>query len=125
MKKPRGNLMREDVPSKPQLETQRENELRSLRKEVPPTAGAKGLGLIQIIDVTTSLDSGSVKPVGVPYSSGRDFGLSGGMTGIPGSSTLFTAGGAFFDTFQPFQPEFGLASLSPTRRANPADNNAS
>jgi hypothetical protein len=87
-----------------------------------PNAGASGLGLIQPIDVTQSLLSGhaqrSISPqTGVPvapYASQRLFGLSGGLTGLPGLNTLFAAGAAHFDAFQPTQYQLGVASLSPT-----------
>jgi hypothetical protein len=86
----------------------------------PNAPGTNGLGLLQIIDVTASLDkfaknfSGTVKTVGVPFASARAFGLSGGMTGIPGSSTLYTAGGGYLDPYQPNAFELGVLSLSPT-----------
>lgn len=79
-----------------------------------PTTGTGGLGQVQAIDVTESFDTGTVVPVGPAFTSTRDFGLSGGMTGVPGLSTLFTAGGAYFDSFQPGQAQLGLASLSPS-----------
>ena len=79
-----------------------------------PTAPASsGLGLLQIIDVTSSLNSGTVVPLGLPYASANAFGMSGGMASIPGSSVLFTAGGAHFNTYQPNVFELGAASLNP------------
>lgn len=85
------------------------------------TAGVGGLGLIQPIDVTRSLASGQAQPVVdpqtmapvPPYASTRAFGLSGGMTGIPGSSTLFAMGGGHFDQYQPLQFQLGISSLTP------------
>ena len=79
-----------------------------------PTAGSNGNGLIQILDVTRSLATGQAVPVGVPFSAQREFGLSGGMTGVPGSSTLYAVGGAHFDSFQPDKFQLGVASLAPS-----------
>jgi hypothetical protein len=77
-----------------------------------PSAGTNGL--IQPIDVTASLSSGSAVAIGSPYASQRAFGLSGGMSGVAGLNTLFAAGGAHFDTFQPAQFQLGVAALSPS-----------
>lgn len=77
-----------------------------------PNSGTSGL--IQILDVTNSIKNGQAVVVGVPFAATREFGLSGGMTGIPGSSTLYAGGGAHFDAFQPDRFQFGVASLSPT-----------
>ncbi len=89
------------------------------------TAGnATSLGRIVAINLTESLNSGVAviakdaagNPT-LPYASARAFGLSGGFASIPGSSTLYTAGGGFFDPYQPNQNQRGVASLSPGPKA--------
>lgn len=79
------------------------------------TGGANGLGRLVAIDVTTSLATGVavIAKNTTPYDSTRSFGFSGGFAGIPGTSTLYTAGGAFFDPYQPNSTQRGVASLSP------------
>jgi hypothetical protein len=87
--------------------------------DVSPTAG---LGLLQPINVTASLLSGQAQVVvnpttGTPvpaYASTRSFTLSGGLAGLPGSSTLFAAGGGHFDTFQPALFQLGISSINPS-----------
>jgi hypothetical protein len=86
-----------------------------------PGNGPNNLGVIQPINVTASLATGQAVPIGPAYPSQRGFGLSGGMTGIPGLENLYTAGGAVFDQYEPFQQQLGIASLSPTA---PSLNNA-
>ena len=79
------------------------------------TGGANGLGRLVAIDVTNSLATGvaALAKNTTPYDSTRGFGFSGGFAGIPGTSTLYTAGGAFFDPYQPNSTQLGVASLSP------------
>jgi hypothetical protein len=79
---------------------------------VPPAT--EGNGLLLILNVTASLATGQAVPVGVPFAAQRQFGLSGGQTGLPGFNTLYAAGGGHFDTFQPDAFQLGLAALSPS-----------
>ncbi len=86
---------------------------------VDPAGGVNGLGLLQPIDVAASLSTQVAQPMlnaqGNPvpaYSMTNAFGLSGGVTGVPGLDTLYAAGGAHFDTFQPTQFQLGIASLN-------------
>jgi len=87
-----------------------------------PTAGPNGLGKLQAIDVTASLATGQAvvltdpstgNPAVPPYVSQRGFQLTGGLAGLPGLNTLYAAGAAHFDPFQPDQFQLGVASLSP------------
>ncbi len=83
-----------------------------------PAGGANSLGVIQPIDVAASLKAGQAKASldasGNPipaYSLTRAFGLSGGLSGVAGSDTLFAIGGGKFDPFQPNRFLLGLSSL--------------
>ena len=60
-----------------------------------------------MLDAATSL--------GAPFSSQRQFELSGGLTGVPASHTIYSTGAAHFDTFQPNVTQFGILSLDTTR----------
>ena len=68
--------------------------------------------LAQTIDVTASLASGQAVSIGAPFAPLRQFGLSGGATGVAGSTTLFAAGGAQFDTFTPGRNLLGILALN-------------
>lgn len=71
-------------------------------------------GTLLAIDVTASLASGNTVAVGSPYQPQRQFELGGGLAGIDGSQTLFAAGAAHFDSFQPDTTQLGVLALSAT-----------
>ncbi len=83
------------------------------------TGGVNGLGRLVALDVATSLQDhvAVVLNGSQPYDSTRDFGYSGGFTGVPGMNSLYAVGGAFLDTAQPNQTQRGVASLSPSGNA--------
>ena len=53
--------------------------------------GDTGLGRIQPISLAASLTSHQAVPLGAPYDMQRAFGLTGGLSGLPGSSNLYAA----------------------------------
>ncbi|MEO6811722.1 MAG: hypothetical protein ABI353_21645, partial [Isosphaeraceae bacterium] len=69
-------------------------------------------GLAQVIDVTQSLASGQAVPTSAPFSPQREFGLSGGVTGLPASNIIYASGAALFDTFQPDLTQVGILAFS-------------
>jgi hypothetical protein len=79
-----------------------------------PNGGPDKQGVIQAINVGSSLAVGAAVASGPAFFAQRGFGLSGGLTGVPGSSTLYAVGAATFDPFQPLQPLLGLSSLTPS-----------
>lgn len=70
------------------------------------------INLAQTIDVTQSLATGQAVAIGNSFTPARQFGLSGGVTGVAGSNTIYTAGGARFDTFTPNNNYLGILALS-------------
>jgi hypothetical protein len=74
------------------------------------TAGGGGRALL--IDVTASLNSGQAVPIGQPFTPQRQFLLSGGLSGIPASNTVFGTGAAHFDTFQPNNVQYGILAMN-------------
>lgn len=75
-----------------------------------PTAGTTGA--IETINLAQSLAAGSVVTVGQPYPSQNGFTLSGGLSGVNGTDTLYAVGGATFDRYLPVQNQLGLTALS-------------
>lgn len=90
-----------------------------------PQAGSPNLGMISAIDVSKSLDSGQVVAKGSVYSSQRAFGLSGGMSGVAGLNSMFSAGGGYFDQYQPTTFQFGMASLRVSRSGSISESSRS
>ncbi len=83
-----------------------------------PTGGTTGLGTLQAINVSQSLLTGQAVALADPttgvvpsYTSQNGFQLTGGLASVPGSSTLFAAGAAHFNSFQPSQFQLGIAAL--------------
>jgi hypothetical protein len=74
------------------------------------TAGADGL--LQIIDVTQSLATGQAVAAGAPFAPQREFELSGGVTGLAGSDTIYSTGAGHFDTAQPDRTQVGIIAFS-------------
>ncbi len=72
------------------------------------------LGKVQPIDLTASLRTRSAVASGQAFTPQREFGLAGGLTGVPGFNTLFATGAAHFDTFQPDVFQLGIAALNPS-----------
>ena len=66
----------------------------------------------QVINVTASLDSGQAVPLGAPIVPVRELRIGGGATGLAGSETLYVAGAAHFDTFQPDRLQLGVATFT-------------
>ncbi len=64
------------------------------------------------IDVTASLASGQAVAAGNPFIPNRELLLSGGVTGVAGSNTLYSVSGAQFDGFQPGVNLLGVLALS-------------
>ncbi len=64
------------------------------------------------VDVAASLATGQAVSVGSPFVPQREFVLNGDATGIAGLSTLYAAGAAHFDTFQPNSFQFGSLTLN-------------
>lgn len=86
-----------------------------------PTGGTNGLGKLQAINLSASLQSGQAvvvtdpatgNPVTPAYTSQRAFQLTGGFAGLPGSNTLYAAGSGHFDPYQPDQFQLGIAALT-------------
>lgn len=84
--------------------------------------GTTGLGKLQAINVTLSLLTGQAtvltdpatgNPVVPSYTSQNGFQFTGGFTGLPGQSTLYAAGAAHFNQFQPQFNQIGIATLTP------------
>ncbi|WP_435008869.1 hypothetical protein P12x_000119 [Tundrisphaera lichenicola] len=69
-------------------------------------------GTLQTIDLAQSLATGQAVAVGSPFSPNREFALSGGITSVPGYPSLYSQGGAYFDTFQPNQTQAGVLTLN-------------
>ncbi|MGE3818364.1 MAG: hypothetical protein AB7I30_02935 [Isosphaeraceae bacterium] len=93
----------------------------------PATGEPVTAGKLRFINVTNSLATGEVQPLGSafaasPFIPGREFGLSGGFGSVAGSSTLFAAGGAHFDTFLPNEFQLGALSLRPSATTLPASS---
>lgn len=95
----------------------------------PGTSNADGTpatsGKLLFLNITESLSTGTAQPLGTsfpatPFVPGREFGLSGGFGSVPGSSTLFAAGGAHFDTFLPEEYQLGALSLRPSATLLPS-----
>lgn len=74
------------------------------------TDGTHNIG--QILNITASLDSGQAVPIGAPILPVRELRIGGGATGLAGSETLYIAGAAHFDTFQPDQLQLGVATFA-------------
>ncbi len=77
------------------------------------TAGTNG-SILQI-NVTASLASGHAVAVGTAFSPGREFELSGGLSGVAGTNTIYATGAAHFDQFVPDQVEEGILGFLPSR----------
>jgi len=75
-------------------------------------SSAGTLGLLQEIDVTKSLATGQAVAIGAAYAPTREFELSGGLTGLAGTDTIYATGAAHFDTFQPDRTQAGLLALN-------------
>lgn len=73
---------------------------------------APGGGLAVALDVTSSLASGQAVAAGQAFSPNSQFQLSGNLTGLPASHTVYATGVAFFNSFQPFATQFGILDLS-------------
>lgn len=71
-------------------------------------------GMAQIIDLTASLAAGQAVAVGHPFTSQQQFEMSGGLSGIPASHTIYSTGAAHFDTFTPSLTQFGILNLDTT-----------
>lgn len=66
------------------------------------------------IDPTASLAQGHAVATGSPYNPTREMVLAGGVTGLPGTSTLYATVGAHFDSFQPNLDQLGVVTLAPS-----------
>lgn len=77
---------------------------------VDSTAGPGGLA--RRIDVTRSLDTGQAVTVGDAFAPQRQFGFSGGLTGVAASNTVYASGAGFFDTAQPNLTQAGVMAIS-------------
>jgi hypothetical protein len=69
-------------------------------------------GSLLAINVAASIASGQTVPIGTVFQPQRQFELGGGLTGVDGSDTLFAAGAAHFDSFQPDLTQLGVLALS-------------
>jgi hypothetical protein len=83
-------------------------------KTVVSDATAPPGGTLLRIDVTASLASPTHQavPIGSPFSPTRQFQLSGDLTGVAASNTIYAPGAAHFDSFQPDLFQAGLLSVS-------------
>ncbi len=71
-------------------------------------------GLIQSLDVTASINAGVAVPINAPFAPGREFELSGGVTGLAGSDVIYATGAAHFDTFTPNRSQLGILAFTPS-----------
>ncbi len=69
-------------------------------------------GKAQAVDVAQSLAFGQAVTIGSPFTAAREFLLSGGATGVPGTDNLYAQGGAHFDTFQPNLDQAGFLTIN-------------
>jgi hypothetical protein len=70
---------------------------------------------LEAINLTASLQDGTVQPaLGSPkaFDPTTGFTLLGGLTGLPGSNTVFAAVGATFDSFQPLVDQLGNQAVN-------------
>lgn len=68
---------------------------------------------LQMINLTTSLETGVAQPQGSaqPYTPTAGFTLLGGLTGLPGSNNLYAAVAATFNSFQPVLTQLGIQAI--------------
>ena len=74
--------------------------------------GSQNLGLFQEINLTLSLESGQAVPLGAAYTPQNAFTPIGGLTGVPGSNSIFASGAAHFNSFQPDQVQLAYLTMS-------------
>ena len=70
---------------------------------------------LEAINLTASLQAGTVQPaLGSPKAlvPTTGFTLLGGLTGVPGSNTVYAAVGATFDSFQPLVDQLGTQAVN-------------
>lgn len=83
--------------------------------EVRTLITAAGTGPAVVVNVTASLATGQAVQVGSSFTPQREFLFTGGATGVAGSGTIYAAGAAHFDTFQPNLDQFGIMAISSNR----------
>ena len=84
--------------------------------------GSYATNQLQMINLPASLQTGVEQPAtGSPqnFSPAAGFTLLGGLTGLPGSTSVTATVAAFFDSFQPTQLELGTQSINTTRVTTP------
>jgi hypothetical protein len=79
--------------------------------------GSYATNQLQMINLPLSLQTGVVQPATgnpQPFTPAAGFTLLGGLTGLPGSSSVTATVAATFNTFQPTQLQLGLQSINTT-----------
>lgn len=82
--------------------------------ETVTVLGSYATNSLQLINLAASLQTGVAQPAaGNPpaFTPAPGVTLLGGLTGVPGSTTVTAAVGANFDTFTPLQTELGLQAI--------------
>ncbi len=68
---------------------------------------------LQLINLAASLQTGTEQPIGSaqPFVPQQEFTLLGGLTGVPGTTTLFATIAAHFNTLQPDLYQLGVQTI--------------
>jgi hypothetical protein len=68
---------------------------------------------LQLINLAASLQTGAEQPIGAaqPFVPQQEFTLLGGLTGVPGTTTLFATIAAHFNTLQPDLYQLGIQTI--------------
>ncbi len=75
--------------------------------------GSSTTNQLQLINLSASLQSGTEQRIGSaqPFVPQQEFTLLGGLTGVPGTTTLFATIAAHFNTLQPDMYQLGLQTI--------------
>ena len=75
--------------------------------------GSAQTNQLQLINLPASLQTGTEQPEGSaqPFVPQQEFTLLGGLTGVPGTTTLFATIAAHFNTLQPDQYQLGVQTI--------------
>ncbi len=75
--------------------------------------GSAQTNQLQLVNLTASLQTGVEQPIGSaqPFVPQQEFTLLGGLTGVPGTTTLFATIAAHFNTLQPDMYQLGVQTI--------------